>query len=569
MFSFYRTNTHKMRRHLLGCAALMLLLGTNAQLSDPFAGKRVALVIGNQTYTESTHLANPINDAEAVAEQLETLGFEVLLYTDLNAQGMLDAEIAFIEALEAGGVGMVFYAGHGIEVDGENYLLPIDTPRRNEQAMRIWLPKQSLALNSLLNGMNSVGSQVNIVLVDACRTNPFKEGFRSFPSEGLSDRNISLVANDPIDTNLAHGTYIQFAAAPGAVAADGRGEHSPYTAELLKNLNEPIKLNDMFQEVLEAVYSETERRQRPWLNGSLIGDFYLNPMAYSTPAIPPISSPVTPTTPPNAANEYDQVVALAHQGVNNNGEWTVFEQDINGAAMMLVPRGSFMMGTTEEDIEEMVNKFGWQREWFEDETPAHPQRMEQVFWIDKTEVTRAAYVSCVVSGGCSELSTEENRYSQSANQPVNYVTWHQAAAYCAWRGARLPTEREWEYAARGPDALRYPWGNNLDGSRVNYGGLEGLETKAVGSYLNGASWVGAQDMSGNVWEWVGSLYSSYEYSTTDGREIQKYESSMSENVVLRGGSFGYATDILRAADRGPWSPIVVLLNIGFRCARSF
>ena len=170
--------------------------------------------------------------------------------------------------------------------------------------------------------------------------------------------------------------------------------------------------------------------------------------------------------------------------------------------MVLVPAGSFKMGSNNGDS---------------DEKPVHDQTFDQPFWIDKTEVTRGAYESCVSAGVCT--STPDSQYSTTANQPINRVTWYQAAAYCEWRGARLPTEAEWEYAARGPDNLKYPWGNEFDGNKVHYSQNSSNKTADVGNYPSGTSWVGALDMSGNVWEWTNSLYKDYPYVNNDGRNL--------------------------------------------------
>ena len=125
-------------------------------------------------------------------------------------------------------------------------------------------------------------------------------------------------------------------------------------------------------------------------------------------------------------------------------------------------------------------------------------------------------------------STPDNQYSTEANQPINEVTWYQAAAYCKWRGVRLPTEREWEYAARGPDNLAYPWGNEFDGDRLHYSQNSGNKTASVGNYPSGRSWVGALDMAGNVWEWTSSLYKDYPYVSDYGRNLTGYEGDISE-----------------------------------------
>jgi len=218
-----------------------------------------------------------------------------------------------------------------------------------------------------------------------------------------------------------------------------------------------------------------------------------------------------------------------------------------------------------------------------DEQPIHPQTFSEPYWIDQTEVTRAQYRMCVEANACTV--TPNSDYSTRDTQPINRMTWFQARDYCAWRGEnyRLPTEREWEYAARGVESWMYPWGNNdpttTDGLAVYYVNA----TDDVGSLPDGASWVGALDLSGNVWEWVNTIYGidlnanygfsdageqryAYPYVADDGREMN------SENItdvrVLRGGSFGtlYPQD-LRGAVHYRRKPSDVDSNWGFRCVR--
>ncbi|MEZ4632903.1 MAG: formylglycine-generating enzyme family protein [Deinococcales bacterium] len=246
------------------------------------------------------------------------------------------------------------------------------------------------------------------------------------------------------------------------------------------------------------------------------------------------------------ASSQGGIPAVAWQTVTRNAGWTPMVQEFNGTRMVLVPVGSFNMGS----------------EQYDSEKPVHRQEIKAPYWLDETEVTREAYESCVRAGACS--STPANNYSTSGNQPINSVTWPQAKGYCEWRGARLPTEVEWEYAARGPDDLTYPWGNTYDASKANGGDSGEGKTKAVRSYDGGKSWVGAYDLSGNVWEWLSTKYQSYPYLSSDGRE-QDIESDMR---VLRGGSFDNSADFLRAAGRVRFDPAWFIDDIGFRCARS-
>jgi len=198
----------------------------------------------------------------------------------------------------------------------------------------------------------------------------------------------------------------------------------------------------------------------------------------------------------------------------------------DGMVMVYVPAGEFQMGSTEAEVDaalELCNQYyrGCERRWFEDERPIHPVALDG-FWIDQTEVTNAQYARCVAAGACdppaeSGSSSRDSYYGNSAYEdyPVIWVSWDDAVDYCAWAGGRLPTEAEWEYAARGPEGRTFPWGDGFDGTRLNYcdanceldwsdGAVDDgyADTAPVGSYPAGASWVGALDLAGNVWEWV-------------------------------------------------------------------
>ena len=231
----------------------------------------------------------------------------------------------------------------------------------------------------------------------------------------------------------------------------------------------------------------------------------------------------------------------------SNADWTPVKCDFNDTVMLLVPAGEFTMGSERNEKPNL-------------------QSFSKSFWIDETEVTRDKYKTCLSAGKCTP--TESNRYSTANNQPINYVDWYQANTYCKSRGARLPTESEWEYAARGPDSLQYPWGNEFDKNKVHYYLNADKKTAPVGNYPNGASWVGALDMLGNLAEWTSSLHYPYPYVNGDGRELTGMEDNINYSISFRGGSFLNIADDLRTASRSDASPVFDGYISGFRCVRS-
>jgi formylglycine-generating enzyme required for sulfatase activity len=234
------------------------------------------------------------------------------------------------------------------------------------------------------------------------------------------------------------------------------------------------------------------------------------------------------------------------------GSTLVREKD--GMVMVYVPGGTFQMGSPVGDS---------------DEQPVHTVTLDS-FWIDRTEVTNDQYERCAADGTCirasqSSSSTRDSYYgdSQYNDYPAIRLDWNDAKTYCEWIGGRLPTEAEWEYAARGPEGHIYPWGNDPpDGTLANYGGRVGDTTK-VGSYPDGESWVGALDMAGNVWEWVNDWYAGNYYAASQSKNPTGPSAGVLK--VIRGGSWYYIPDI-RPANRVPEGTYVREVNIGFRCA---
>jgi hypothetical protein len=250
--------------------------------------KRVALVIGNAAYPEDS-LKNPVNDAIDVAKALTDIGFDVTLLENADRRKIHDAVKNFNRRLSQGEIGLFYYAGHGVQVAGENYLIPVDAKLDSESDVDIY----SYPLKAVINAMETANASVKIIILDACRNNLF---LRSWGSTGrsLSSRGLAEVKRS------GRGTLISYATAPGEVAGDslGKGRNSPYTAHLLKYLKAPnLEIGLMFRRVRDDVLQATNDRQVPWVSESLVGEVYLNPQPIATPSLSP-PKPTPQVTPP-------------------------------------------------------------------------------------------------------------------------------------------------------------------------------------------------------------------------------------------------------------------------------
>jgi hypothetical protein len=218
--------------------------------------RRVALLVGNGSYAAGP-LRNAVKDVQAMKQILERLGFDVLLRENTTEKALKRAIDDFGSQLRDGGVGLFFYAGHGMQVDGRNYLIPIDVDIRTERDVDI----EAVNLARVLSRMEQAGNRLNIVILDACRNNPFARSVRT------SGRGLAAI-------DAPAGTLIAYATAPGSIAQDGDGENSVYTAALIKTIPTPgLKLEDVFKRVRVSVTTATRGDQVPWESSSLTGDF--------------------------------------------------------------------------------------------------------------------------------------------------------------------------------------------------------------------------------------------------------------------------------------------------------
>ena len=242
-----------------GLAALWIVAVPAAAATSPASEPRVALVIGNAAYPDAA-LRNAVNDARGMTRALRQLGFTVLAHENVGKRAMEQAVLDFGRRIADGGVGLIYFAGHGLQVRGRNYLVPVDARIADESATRV----AAVDVDLLLEQIASARNRVNVIILDACRNNPFERRMR-----GTS---LGLAAVD-----AARGTLVAYATAPGSVAADGDGEHGLYTEELLRALQVPgLKIEEVFKRVRTAVAQRSKGAQTPWESSSLTGDLVVN-----------------------------------------------------------------------------------------------------------------------------------------------------------------------------------------------------------------------------------------------------------------------------------------------------
>lgn len=251
---------------MLRLAALIAILSWSEAAA---AAPKAALVIGNGAYSSVTPLVNPANDADDMAAALGRIGYAVTLVKDGNLASMNDGLRAFLRDADRAESALVFYSGHGVQVKGRNYLIPIDARIGDE----LDLDTQTVSLDKLLELLDGVAPRVKIVILDSCRDNPLARTLvRGAGSRGL--------ARIDLDASSAKGTLIAFSTSPGSVAQDGSGRNSPFTEALLAHVETPdLDIRQMFGEVRADVDRSTQGAQTPWVNEAIIGAFAMTGQA--------------------------------------------------------------------------------------------------------------------------------------------------------------------------------------------------------------------------------------------------------------------------------------------------
>lgn len=610
-------------------ALLSIAVGLiSAPAAPALADKRVALIVGNSAYVNIPRLENPRNDAKLIADTLRTLGFTLVggnAQLDLDKEGLDRAVQEFGGQLQGADVALFYYAGHGIGIRGTNFLVPVSANPIREADVDF----QMLDSNLVLRQMEGAGAKLNIVILDACRNNPFSgRGLRSSNS-GLSQM------------QAPEGTMISFATQPGNVALDGADGNSPYTTALAAAMRKPgLDIFRTFNEVGLAVSAATAGAQKPFLTSSPIqGEFFFgppNPAAQA--AVAAIAAPSQPdlalqawsviqnstsvavvedfirqfsatpygsmararldelrksqvavaAPPPVAAAPAAPSIAVQPappQSVPNATAGLIQSAPIATSPpqhqeRILRPKDVFKdCDVCPEMVVVPAGTFTMGSPAAEkgrtgDEGPEHLVAFARPFAVGKFSVTFAEWDACVAGGGCNGYRPGDLDWGRD-RQPVININWNDAKAYVAWlsrktgKPYRLLTESEREYVTRAGTRSAYWTGPVIAGSQANYNA-----TAQNGPYLRrsipvdsyGPNAWGLYQVHGNIEEWTEDCYSeNYNVSPTDG---SPWVQSDCKFRVVRGGSWAYRPVALRSADRAQYLPTYRGDTVGLRVARA-
>lgn len=562
------------------------------------AERRVALVIGNGQYQGVAKLPNPVNDATALADTLKGLGFDqVTLRTDLGRDQFNSALRDFAREADRADWAVIYYAGHGMEIGGINYMIPVDAKLATDRDIEF----EAIDLNKVLTSVDSA-AKLKLVVLDACRDNPFVNQMKRSVGSRSIGRGLGQVDSG--------GTMVVYAAKHGQTASDGDGRHSPFMTSLLKRIQTPnVEVRRLFDFVRADVMAQTRQQQQPFTYGSLPPeDYYFQrtaavvPVPPPTPAVVPSPTPAPVPTPTVVAPPVPVTPAPAPAP----SAWTAKDCP-ECPEMVSIPLASFVMGATpdEEKRENVPRELLYN-------APQRAVTISQRFSLGRYEVTRSEYAAFVAATGrvsepdCHGLSTSGIQsgqlglswrnpgFAQTEGDPVVCVSWQDATAYVEWltkttgKRYRLPSETEWEYAARaGTRAARY-WGDDRNqacffanvadytaAQKLNRQSTSDLSfqctdnfayTAPVGKFATNA--FGLHDMLGNVSEWVADCWKGHNWGGAHSMQEAWQGGSECRDRFARGGGWYSLPHFVRAASR--FSGVVGNRNnsIGFRVART-
>jgi formylglycine-generating enzyme required for sulfatase activity len=488
-----------------------------------------ALIIGND-YAVAGRPVLSLKSARDLAGELSRLGLSVSVAWDLRQTAMRRAIERFAAAIKPGSTTLFFFTGYGIAAQGASYLIPADAEIWTEADVRTF----GISVDWILGAMDKAGAKVNIVILDASRRNPFERRFRSL-SAGLG-------ALDPPPRTL-----LLSSAEPGKVASDAEGDGSLFISELLKELRAPDRgAEETFNRTRLGVSRATADQQNPIVKSTLAGPVFLK--SESGPAVERDTKQSVEAKGPDDAS-------AARFGPSPDAKpGTVFRDCAGCPDVVVVPGGEFAMGSDD----------------FETEQPVHSVAIAKPFAIGRAEVTFAQWDACLADGGCAGWRPDD-RGAGRGDAPVFDVSWSDAHRFLDWLTRksghvyRLPSEAEWEYAARAGTTTAFWWGAQVGVGHANCRGCGGPgRPTAVGSYP--ANGFGLVDTAGDIAEWVEDCWTdSYARAPRDGSAV--IEGAPCKQRVVRGGSFDAGSRYVRSASRFLYDAELRYYTNGFRVAR--
>lgn len=624
---------------------VVLMLTVSLNLSMANALDRTALVIGNSNY-KSSLLKNPVNDATDMSRVLKQLGFSVILKINAGRRDMMDALNEFGRNLVRSEIGIFYFAGHGMQIDNTNYLIPVGARVESESDVMY----EGVEAGRILGKMKDAGNRLNVVILDACRNNPFARSFRA-SSQGLAKM------------DAPPGSILAYATSPGSLAEDGSGRNGVYTGSLLKNLIDPgLTVQELFNQTGLDVMQKTSRKQVPWVSSTPVPRFFLArgaPEDQNLMTAQPQKAQLYVVTDPgggqvrimNIAEKYYDGIELdpgryklegAKEGYRTKTQWVtinrpevvdvtltltpepsgsavtsstvtsveqtlqktekkanpvpaasmpddnipppspsagnIWKEPVTGMEFVWVPGGCYMMGspvsgkTVQTNVKEgslwykalaavssllpygcvssstssrsNIPKSYYEIHGYEkDETPVHQVCLDG-FWMGRYEVTQGQWKKI--------MDSNPSRFKSGDDFPVENVAWNDSKQFITRLNDQtgqqfaLPSEAQWEYAARsGGKNEKYAGGSHVD-SVAWYSGNSGRKTHRVGTKApNG---LGIHDMSGNVREWCEDVFDENAYSRhSRNNPVITWGGSAR---ALRGGSWINFPRNVRAAGRG-------------------
>jgi formylglycine-generating enzyme required for sulfatase activity len=486
------------------CILLYLIPVSTAALAE----RRVALVIGNSAYRHASELTNPRNDAADMAAALKALGFEVVDGIDLDKAGMDGKLREFADRLSGADAALFFYAGHGLQVSGVNYLAPIDARLTTAAALNFEMVRLDLIQQTM-----EAEAQTNILFLDACRDNPLARNL----ARAMGTRSGSI-GRGLAAAESGIGTLISYSTQPGNVALDGSGRNSPFAAALVARIKtDNDALGDLLIAVRNDVMQATAKKQVPWEHSALTGKFYFRTPSQK-PAAAPAREPSTAMlkTERRGSDQCKGTIAKVGGADRCVLAREIFKDCPDCPEMVVIPAGSFAMA--------------WK----------HEVNVPQALAVGRFEVTFADWDKCATGGGCTGNPEPSDAGVGRGRNPVVNVSWRDTQEYVAWLTSktgnryRLLSDAEWEYAARAGTSTAFAPGDSLSPEQANFNNSRGRPV-AVGSYPANA--FGLYDVHGNASEWVQDCWNdAVDRVPADASPRQSGDCNYH---VIRGGSWAH------------------------------